>query len=136
MEYSPSLGIQVLEAGMKYVDRGDPAVSDFAIGDLTLDSGWHSLDLSGIIPVAGASHMVHIVVEVVAPEALDHIHFRKNGNSNVRNISTTSPQIPNGITRTTDMWVMCDAGRKVAYMGNSDMGFASVSIVIRGWIEG
>ena len=37
-------------AGDKYVDRGVVAAVDFAVGDFTKDSAWHTLDLSSIIP--------------------------------------------------------------------------------------
>lgn len=38
-------------AGHKFVHRGNPDGYDWTAGDFTVDSGFHDLDLSGIIPV-------------------------------------------------------------------------------------
>lgn len=66
-----------------FVDRGDPAAVDFAVGDLTKDGAWHDLDLSGIIP-AGASGVLLRVL--ISANALHKIVFiRKKGNANDEN---------------------------------------------------
>lgn len=120
---------------MKYVDRGDPAIVDFVLVDLTFDGVFHTLDLSGIVAPAGANNLVHICLEVKSPEALDYVLFTKNGNSHALNGAWAVPQIPNELTR-TDVLAFMDADRKIQYQGLSDFGFIEVNIIVRGWFEG
>lgn len=107
---------------MIYVDRGDPAAPDFGNGDFTKDSNWHELDLSAIVPAAGANKLVYITATVTG----DTIEFRKPGNSNAVNTLY--------INAVESGWVQMDADRKIEYKvvpaAGTIAGFA-----VRGWMQ-
>lgn len=118
--YSPSKAIQVTEViDMKYVDRGDPAEVDFTQADLTLDDAWHELDLSAIVPAAGANHLVHLKALATIT-----IAFREVGNINTINVT------PEATGMHADSWVMLDANRKIEYMTSAGM---IGTLTVRGW---
>jgi len=134
MEYSPSVAsIVTMEEEMKYVDRGDPAAADFATGAFTMDGAWHDLDLSAIVPVAGASHLVHFRVTLFDSTAGEALKFRKNGNANTQNIVQTITQEPSK-SIDFDVWCMVDANRVMEY--NTAFSIMAISFVVRGWLEG
>lgn len=67
-------------SGMKYVARGDPAAYDFTQATLTIDSDWHSLNLSSIIPAS--AKLVHTACVISNTAGGKIIKFRKPGLSN------------------------------------------------------
>lgn len=111
-----------------FIDRGDPAAVDWTQADLTMDSTWRDLDLSAIVP-AGAK-LVLLRVNVFDAAASLEMIFRKNGNSNARNVGRIRMPAA-GKTEVVDIDVACDVNRVIEY--NSDPGFDSVSITVGGW---
>jgi len=113
-----------------YVDRGDPAVYDKVKEDLTIDSGWHSLDLSAIVP-AGAV-LIHCRVRLYCAGSYYMVKWRKNGNSNTGNIVIT---IAHAIDEDFDreFWVACDSGRVIEYLAQTG-SWNNIDFVVRGWI--
>ena len=71
-------------AGVKYVDRGDPANFDFDTGAFTDDNTWRELDLSSIIGVGVKT--VHLRVRFASDSSGVSLAFRKKGNTNIKNI--------------------------------------------------
>jgi len=63
-----------------FVDRGDPAVYDYAKEDLTIDGTWHDMDLSGI--VSAKAKAVFIIGHLQGNGIDWTIMFRKKGNVN------------------------------------------------------
>jgi len=51
------------KAGMQYVNRGDIGVEDFTKANLTANGGWHTLDLSGIIPLNAKLVCLHLYIK-------------------------------------------------------------------------
>lgn len=134
LEYSESKSIQVTEVEMgKYLDRGDPASSDFS--SLICDGVWHELDLSGIVAPAGAGHLVHFIFCATFDFAGRAICFRKNGNAGVRNSAVVRSHIASDEMSVceSDLWVMMDLFRKIEY--RADPAVKHISLVVRGWIE-
>lgn len=129
MDYSPSKGIFLGVIGMAYKGRGDPATPDFEAGDLTLNGTPQELDLSGIVPVAGAGHLVHIAIYFTGG-VNDYFRMFKMGNVNQKNRTEAISQV-DGKNAFTDGWVTLDADRKVQYQGVPPW---SLEVTVRGWL--
>jgi len=134
MEYSISIGIQVTEAiDMKYVDRGHAGAPDFVNGDFTKGPPTE-LDLSGIVPEAGANHLVHLSVELDnttnPSEAAMFGKVNPAFGAPFPNSSLSEP-VANQAIRATDMWVMMDGNRHIEYIisGSTTIHWLHV----RGW---
>ena len=112
-----------------FQDRGDPANNDFDENDLTTDGTWNDLDLSSIVS-AGAK-VVLLSVQISDDAVSSKLSFRKNGNSNVANISIIRTQVAN-VVRSTDLVVPCDSNRVIEYNGDN-LAFAAILITVKGW---
>jgi len=117
------------KAADHYVDRGDPAAYDFAVGDFTTDGTWNDLDLSGIVP-AGAK-AVHLFMVLVDDAAGSLLLFRKKGNTSIFNVAGGSTQVV-GVDFDCDIIVSCDANRVIGYYG-SNLAFTTINLVVKGW---
>ena len=115
--------------GHRYVDRGDPAAADFAVGDLTTDGTWNDLDLSSIVPAGAIA--VHFTLAIRDDAVGTTIQFRKNGNSNTVNAALSLCLVAN-IDNYTEHMVVCDAGRIIEYNA-ANTTWTTVSIRVRGW---
>ena len=113
-----------------YVDRGDPADKDFAIGDLTVDYAWHDLDLSAIVPDGAKAIQIQIIALISSTTKFAYL--RKKGNTNTRNVTTISTQVINKIA-ISDTLIACDTDRIIEYK-IAAINFISFDILIRGWI--
>ncbi len=112
-----------------YVDRGDPAAYDFAVGDFTKDGTWYDLDLSGIIPVSAKAVLLEFDIETVNREK--HIRIRKYGNANVINHQDIET-FNGGIHQSGSVIVAVDYNRIIKY--NIDVAtWTELDMVIRGW---
>lgn len=127
-------GDAVAAAGYKYlstsyVNRGDPAVDDFALVDFTIDGLWHELDLSAIIPkyAQGADVTVRMLNTLVGRS----ISFRRHGQVNGINIAATSVQIAI-LTKRADLTISLDPDRKVDYMIPAG-GWLFLFVTIKAW---
>lgn len=134
IDFSPSVAIQVTEfeeIDMKYVNRGDPAVPDFELADFPVKDNWTMLDLSAIVPAAGANHLVHLHISIEsAAGVVGSLNFREAGNVNEINLLAGV-----GIEFADyGGWVMMNANRQVEYfklVENANLISAEVSV--RGW---
>ena len=77
--WGPILSTDIGKAPV-FVDRGDPAVYDYAKEDLTIDGAWHDMDLSAI--VSEKAKAVFIIGHLQGNGVDWAIMFRKNGNVN------------------------------------------------------
>lgn len=117
--------------GEEYVDRGDPADWDFDLTDLTTDSNWHDLDLSGIVAAGGASHLVHILIYILDDTSEKYITFQEKGNVNSYNTDPLYTQVAN-IYNAGSLLVMMDGDRIIQYK-TSNTTFSGIYILVRGW---
>ncbi len=112
-----------------YVDRGDPAAVDFAVGGFTIDGAWHDLDLSALITIGAKA--VHIDLDFKTAAAFKHIDLRKYGNSNDLNHFKVMTLVGNQ-ERHADALVAVSSDRKISY--KMDAGtWAILTMTIRGW---
>jgi hypothetical protein len=132
MIYSPSTSL-VKEEDMIYIDRGDPTGYDFTLPNFTIDTNWHDLDLSAIVPAEGANHLVHIKCNISNNTAGIFFQLRKKGNTEVFNSATQRIQVAD-IQTNMNVFVMCDNNRIIQYQGVSSV-FTSINFVVRGWFE-
>lgn len=112
-----------------YVDRGDPAAVDFAIGDFTIDGAWHTLDLSGIITLSARAVLLDIDFE--NNSANKHITLRQNGNSNNINHFDVSTKVA-GQDEHTNSIVSPDSARLIEYKIDAT-GWTALTMSVRGW---
>lgn len=68
-----------------YVDRGDPGPFDFFQANFTIDSAWHELDLSAIIPAGPSATLMRFFVR--PPVINMTIELRERGDANVAAIA-------------------------------------------------
>lgn len=111
-----------------FVDRGDPAVSDWDQDDLTMNNAWHDLDLSAIVP-AGAIAVL-LLVAFLDDTLNSYLEFRKKGNSNAMNVGVVTATVIN-VSHQEDILVACDSNRVIEYHATEDL--LSVYITVRGW---
>lgn len=112
-----------------FVDRGDPTANyDFIETDLTIDSAWHDMNLSSIVP-SGAK-AVCLMVRMVDNLPEKAILLRKNGSAGVINYSILFTQVAN-ISVAQDMIVPCDSNRFIEYY--VDTGVNTIFIAVKGW---
>ena len=118
-------------AGHKYIDRGDPDAFDFDETDLTMDSSWYDLDLSGIITDSDAV-LVHLRVSITDATIGANFYLRENGNTQGYNVSVLTIQNA-GTYMHEDAWVTLDENLVIEY--NAAVAFDAVKIVVRGWLR-
>jgi len=76
-----------------FVNRGDPALVDYAANDLIHDGEWYDLDLSSIIP--SNTNLVFMNVRVRSSSGNVNLRFRTKGNQNIANVSNCIAFTPN-----------------------------------------
>lgn len=121
---------EVVTAYGFFHDRGDPSAFDYVFGDLTRDSTWRDLDLSGIVPVGAKT--VALIVGIVTPTVGHVVGFRKNGNVNGFNSSELRGQVSN-VFLVQDIIVALDSNRVIEY--NANVSFTTINIVVKGWFK-
>ena len=126
--YNAILGLGV---GMRYVNRGDPVNFDKTFADFTLNWNWQDLDLSALIPIEAASHLVHLRVQLVASDSTSYIRFRTKGNVNIINIAELNSPVA-GEEIESDFEIECDINRKIQYYG-SVPNITALNLTVLGW---
>lgn len=112
-----------------YVNRGDPALIDFAVGDFTKNNLWHALDLSTIVP-AGAV-LVDFTVRVRATVVNNQFRLRKHGNVNETVRAIVSTQVAN-LHNFGDLTASCDSNRVVDYRATT-LNWTNIDLSVKGW---
>jgi len=120
---------QYLIDNPRFVDRGDPAVIDFTLANFIQDNAWHDLDLSGIVPANARG--VLLKLDITAGAVALRAEFRKNGNANNHNTSTTVTQVV-ALSQATDCVCYLDDNRIIEY--RFTMGpWISINVTVRAW---
>lgn len=112
-----------------YVNRGDPAASDFVKADLTTDDNWHDLDFSTIIPAGAIA--VNLQLVILASTTQRYFILRKKGNSNAYAAPTVRTQVANGVNDACFV-VSLDSNRKCQYKA-SNIVWTVIAISVLGW---
>lgn len=129
-EHDTSLTTLEAAVYVNYVDRGDPAAVDFAVGALTTDGAWHDLDLSSIVPASAKAVILRAAIEDDA--ASSAFAFRKNGNSNAINIARQTTQVSGVTIHIPPTIVPVDANRVVEYLATNTT-WTTINIAVCGW---
>lgn len=118
-------------AGTKilFVNRGDPAAYDKAIGDFNDDYDWHDWDLSSII-AAGAKLVWIRFHSVRSAVANRYFYIREKGNSNLINIKFYTAPVANA-NFDFNCLVVPDANGVIEYKMHSD--YSICDAVVAGW---
>ena len=114
--------------GMIFVDRGDPAGSDWTQAGLTMDNAWHDLDMSGVVPAGTKAVLVRICTKSAGVG--DYLQIRKKGNANALNVITCKTIVA-AVQQWVDGTVFCNGDRKVQYLAS--VAFTNILITIGGW---
>lgn len=113
-----------------YHDRGDPSSVDFAVGALTVDAAWHSLDLSATVPDGAIAVALH--VQITNGLAGQSVSFRRTSNSNAISISKLVAQVAT-VQNSADIIVPCDASRTIEYLATNGNTFSVLNITVKGY---
>ena len=129
-EHDTSLTTLEAAVYVNYVDRGDPAAVDFAVGALTTDGAWHDLDLSSIVPASAKAVIIRAQIEDNAAGSIFAI--RKNGNSNIVNNARQVTQVADVPIHITPTIVPVDTNRVIEYFA-SNTTWTTINIAVCGW---
>ena len=110
-----------------FTDRGDPAAVDKSGAGFT-QGAWTDWDLSAIVPAGATSVLLRVAF--ICTSGAGELNFRKNGNSNVVNISRTAS--PANVLVQDDLIVACDSGRLVEYYLLTAT-YSAVEATVAGW---
>ena len=115
--------------GWVFVNDGDDAGYDRAVGNFTKDATWRDWDISGL--VGAQSCLVLIRVKLTNNTLGEQFGLRENGNSNAINISVGQIVTVN-IQHQVDLMVMTDASGVIEYFASSGGTWAVLDVTIRG----
>jgi hypothetical protein len=113
-----------------YVNRGDVAAADFAVGNFTCDGTWRDLNLSSI--VGAAQVLVHLRVGISDADAYTYAYFRKKGFANAINIAQARVQNW-AVGYLAQVWVETDANGVIQYLVNTTPDALGVTVL--GWMK-
>jgi hypothetical protein len=115
-------------AGVRLVNRGDPAAWDFT--SLTTDGNWHDLDLSRIVPAGAVAVLLRADVN---DDALgSYFQVRQKGNANLYNSAVVRSQAASVTNDGTGIICFVGPSRVVEYAA-SNLTFVTLSVLVRGW---
>jgi len=112
-----------------FVDRGDPAVYDYAKEDLTIDGAWHDMDLSAIVPEKAKA--VFIVGHLEGNGIDWTIMLRKKGNVN-EVVHGGMETIRANVERHRSSIVALDDNRVIEYKVDNQ-AWATLDLAVKGW---
>lgn len=112
-----------------FIDRGDPATPDFAVGDFLQDGAWHEKNLSAIVPVEAKAILIRL--KLTGPVINSSVAFRERGNFNEENVSKATIQVA-PIETNQDMVFSIDPTRIIDYKA-SNVVFFEIELTVKGW---
>ncbi len=116
-------------AGLEYVNRGDPAVYDALIGDVTADSTWRDLALGEVVTDSDAE-LIHRALQCQDDSAGKVFFVREDGNTHGVNALRAGTPAAN-VSGYADGFVPCSSGRTIEYYISS--GMDAIYLTVRGW---
>jgi hypothetical protein len=128
--FGPILSTDIIAAlHPSFIDRGDPAASDFVVGALTTDGAWHDLDISAIVP--SNAKAVLIRMSALTTTAQRVITLKKKGNTNSFNGSRMYTQVVSALI-TGDFVCPIGTDGLLEYLATNAI-WSTLSIVVKGW---
>jgi len=116
-------------AGMKFINRGDPAGWDFDKNDFTCDSSWHALSLASIVPAN--TKIVEIGIEAQRPDTSRLIQFCTAGYTNRVNASWLYMAVA-GQFFTDKVSIYMGGSNIIDYKADNGV-YTSLNMVVCGW---
>jgi len=112
-----------------FVNRGDPAVPDWGEGDLIVDTDWHELDLSAIVPEGAKG----VLFKALGRHAAfgKRFELRPHGHAQTQNICEIQTLVA-GAFHHADWVCPCDGDRKIDYMLETP-AWITVILTVKGW---
>jgi len=120
---------QYLADNPRFVNRGDPANPDWELGDFTLNSSWHTLDMSSIIPTNARGVLLR--GDCLCQAVGWGVHFKTKGNVNSPNMSAFAAQTAD-VGFQVDTVVIPNTNREIIYMGYANV-FTQLEVTVGGW---
>lgn len=111
-----------------FVDRGDVAEEDWNQDDLTLDVGWHDLDVSGIVPENASAILFGGSIRDGAANSF--VFLRKHGHTGMDNVSALMTQVADVVMQQDAIVKTTDTG-KIEYITSVDIEI--IKLTVRGW---
>lgn len=112
-----------------YIYRGDPANFDFQTIDFTIDSNWHELNLSEIVPEHAKAADCSVLYLCELPNRLGY--FRRHGQVNIFNAAVVLTQAA-GIGFPADLTIALDSDRKCDYKLDPGPDLF-IALTVKGW---
>lgn len=113
-----------------FVNRGDPAAQDKAVGDFTTDGNWYDLDLSSIVPAGVKAILLRIsILDNLVNQVL---FLRKNGNSNSINSMQLRTQVANQRIHNSEAVITPDTNRVIEYWASNTV-WTEINLTVAGW---
>jgi len=113
------------------IDRGGTTENDFTLSDLTTDSAWHSLDLSGVVPTGTKIIPIRTLIAATIVGAVGY--FTEDETLGHLNMFATVTQVANAFI-SQEGYIVCDENRKIRYI-ITDTTWHLFNILIRGWAK-
>ena len=115
--------------GETFIDRGEVADFDFRVGDFTKDGAFHTLDLSGIVPV-GVTQL-ELAIAVHPDFGGGQLYVGNKDYTNYPNLLRTCSGT-SGYCYWAYGRVSCNAFRELQYMVAAG-AYTSIELLVRGW---
>lgn len=112
-----------------YQDRGDPPGWDFFQASFTIDSAWHELDLSSIIPAGPSAALIRFIAN--PPVINMTIELRERGDVNVAALSVLRTTVGQ-VWHDTQLIVGLDSTRIIQYRITAGV-WSGLFAVVNGW---
>lgn len=128
MQWLIDLVIEAIGVPPVFIDRGDPATSDWNQATLTLDGAWHELDISAIVPTNASAILFRGLMRDGA--IAKRLGFRKAGHVNAFNTSIMYTQVADVFIQ-QDCIIAVTTNQKIEYI--ADAGIDLIFLTIAGW---
>lgn len=129
MQWLIDIIIEAIGIPPVYVYRGDPLGPDFTLANLTIDTNWRELDLSGIVDENASAVDISIIARTAAVEEV--FMMRKQGQTNTMNVSQMYTRV-GSIWHSAGFVVPIGSSGIVEYFGSAG-AWQTILVVIKGW---
>ena len=114
-----------------FVNRGDPAATDFAVGDFTTDGTWRTLDIAAT-GIPASAKAVLLQLEIGDDAAASLFMVRTGGQSNAINIALTYTQVSGVLKGNSIVIPMNGSNTNIEYWA-SNLTWTTINLDIGGW---
>jgi len=131
MSQGPAISTQPYQTGRFVPRNSDAAAYDFTLANFTIDTAWHDLDLSAIVPAGAIAVLVQWGVRN-STNADIAVALRRNGMTNTIEI-VYGRSIAVNVISPYNLMVPCDANRVIEYRITNVGTWDYLSMIVTGW---